>query len=69
MRITITARVDFGPGWDENSQSEEISIDLEHDDYLPLPWAAICERLIEHTIRAREIVEEAKEAEADNASA
>jgi len=58
MRITITARVEFGPGWDADSQSKEIAVDLEHNDYVPLPWAEICERLIEHTIRAREMIEE-----------
>jgi hypothetical protein len=63
MRITITARVEFPKGWgyDEDSQSKEVSIELEHNDYVPLPWAVICEQLVEHTIRAREMVEEAKE--------
>ena len=67
MRITITARVEFTKGWgyyDDDSQSKEIQVELEHDDYIPLPWEEICARLIEHTIRAREMVREAKEEEA-----
>ena len=54
MRITLTARVDLGTGWDQHNVSKDIQIELEHLDDAPLfPWAQICAGLVEATIKAR----------------